>query len=79
MELENSPEQASSWIPEWFVDVGHGCTLGVTIDDHCFVVLYPDESGQWSPGTRIPEPVARFISSIVVPDWASRYMGDSND
>ena len=60
------------------MDVGQGCQLGVTLDDHCFVVLYPQENGRWKPGTHIPEPIARFLSSVVVPDWANHYKGDSN-
>lgn len=63
------------WEPEWIVDMGDGSTLGVAIDDHCYVVLYPQEGGGWHPGTHMPEIVARFLCSIVVPDWANLAKG----
>lgn len=52
------------WQPDQIVDVGHGCKLGITTDDGCFVVLYPTEFGQWRPGTHIPPPVAKVIGEL---------------
>ncbi|MBA7678139.1 hypothetical protein ES703_86410 [subsurface metagenome] len=52
------------WQPEQIVDVGHGCKLGVTTDDGCFVVLYPTEFGQWRLGTHIPGPVAKILGQL---------------
>ena len=62
-----SEEPGPSWVPEWQVDVGHDCVLGIALDDHCFVVLYPQEDGSWRPGTHIPQQVAQFMAGIVVP------------
>lgn len=73
MTAENEPR----WEPEWLVDVGHGSVLGVVMDDHCFVVLYPKENGRWEPGTHIPEAIARFLGSVAVPERANRYKGDA--
>lgn len=28
-----------NWKPKWLVDIGHECQCGITIDDHCYVVL----------------------------------------
>lgn len=72
LKSENQPD----WEPMWLVDVGQGSVLGVGIDDHCFVILYPQEDGRWRPGTHIPEAIARFLGSIVVPNWFTRYKGD---
>ena len=52
------------WQPEWVVDVGCGCELGVTIDDGCFVVLYPNGCGQWQLGTHIPLEVAKLLGKL---------------
>lgn len=54
----------SQWKPRWTVDVGHGCKVGVTMDDGCFLVLVPDGTGQWWPGQWIPPAVARLIGSV---------------
>ena len=35
---------APDWHPDWTVNVGHGDTLGITVDNGCFVVLYPHAS-----------------------------------
>ena len=54
----------SPWQPQWTVDIGHGCEVGVTVDDGCFLILCPDETGQWWPGQWIPPAVARLIGSL---------------
>ena len=55
--------------PQWYadevIDVGHGCFLGLVMDDGCYVVLYPQEDGGWKPGTHIPRQVAHRISELV--------------
>lgn len=54
-EIDMSQYPASvTWIPRWLVDCGKGCEVGITIDDHCFVVLAKSSSGQWGPATHIP-------------------------
>ncbi len=58
------PSAFSSWQPRWRVDVGHGCEVGITTDDGCFVVLYPTEVGQWRPGKHIPIAAARLIGAL---------------
>jgi len=58
------PGLMSPWQPRWRVDVGHGCEVGITIDDGCFVVLYQNESEQWRPGSHIPLAAARLIGTL---------------
>ena len=67
----SDPSVVSNWQPKWEVDVGAGCKVGVTIDDHCFVVLVPsfkmkgDEveyTGEWKPTPWIPMAAARLIA-----------------
>ena len=52
------------WQPEYIIDLGMGCKIGVTVDDGCFVVLYPTGVDQWQPGTHIPKEVAKFIGQM---------------
>jgi hypothetical protein len=59
---ENS--EVARWLPRWLVDVGHGCELGITTDDGCFVVLYPHEDNAWQPGRHIPKPVAERMAQL---------------
>lgn len=54
----------SPWQPRWTVDVGHGCEVGVTTDDGCFLVLYPMKDGQWRPGAHIPTAAARLMGTL---------------
>lgn len=51
------------WKPRWTVEIGDGDTLGLAIDDGCFVVLYPHD-GAWRPGTHIPKEVAHRIATL---------------
>ena len=60
-----------NWQPKWEVDVGADCKVGVTIDDHCFVVLVPgfkivddkiEFTGTWKPTPWIPVAAARLIA-----------------
>ena len=52
------------WHPQWIVDVGHNCQVGIATDDGCFVVLYPNEVGQWRPATHIPVAVAQLLGQL---------------
>ena len=63
-ETKESPA-ISNWQPQYIVDVGHGCELGIAIDDHCFVVLSPTETGQWRTVKHIPKQVAWQIGELV--------------
>ena len=59
-----------SWIPRWIVEVGRDCEMGITTDDHCFLVLSKDEYGQFWPAKWIPWQVARKLgelSEVVTP------------
>jgi hypothetical protein len=57
--------EAVGWRPRWLVDVGHGCQLGITIDDDCFLVLYPHDNDTWKPGKHIPKQVAERMTQLV--------------
>lgn len=52
------------WEPQWLVDIGHDCQCGITIDDHCFVVLCQDWDGNWIPSKHIPNAVAKFLGEL---------------
>jgi hypothetical protein len=69
------PEVASllnkaQWEPRWRVDVGSGCEVGLTVDDHCYVVLLPhystesSEPAGWRPGKWIPRAAALKIAEL---------------
>lgn len=58
------PGLVSPWQPRWQVNVGHDCYIGITVDDGCFVVLYPTESGQWRPGAWIPPAAAKLLGTL---------------
>ena len=65
MEKSNDKQSiVAGYVPEWKVDVGSGCELGIAIDDGCFLVLYPKETGQWLPGKHIPPAVARKLGDL---------------
>ena len=59
------PSAPVRWRPRWLVDVGQGEKLGLTIDDGCFVVLYPTPDNFWRSGTHIPPQVAERIAQLV--------------
>ena len=62
--IKNISDMKPNWQPEWLVEDKHGCNLGITIDDHCFIVLSPDTEGQWHPIKHIPNTVARRIGQL---------------
>jgi hypothetical protein len=53
-----------NWEPKWFVDVGDGCTLGIGVDDNCFLVLTRYQ-GRWRPSKYIPKEAAAKISQLL--------------
>jgi hypothetical protein len=53
------------WEPAAIVDVGHGCRVGITTDDGCFLVLYPEPGGGWRPGTHIPRQAVQKMSELL--------------
>ena len=64
VESEDKPTvRHSAWKPRWSVDLGDGDTLGIAIDDGCFVVLYLHADG-WRPGTHIPKEAAKRIAEL---------------
>jgi len=62
-EVHKSPA-ISNWRPQWLVDIGHDCQCGITVDDHCFVVLTADVKGQWHSVKHIPHAVAQRIGQL---------------
>lgn len=54
----------TNWQPKWLVDIGNGCQCGVTIDDHCYVVLSQDWDGNWQSSKHIPLIVAKFLGKL---------------
>jgi len=53
------------WHPTWLVDAGHGCAVGITMDDGCYVVLAQCEAGNWRPASHIPKQAAKLIGKLV--------------
>lgn len=60
----NEPAAKPGWRPQWFVDVGDHCRLGIAVDDGCFIVLYPHPNGVWRPGTHVPQAVANRMAEL---------------
>lgn len=56
-----------TWRPEELIDVGHGCQVGITTDDHCFLVLVQDWYGNWKPSKWIPIAAARRLGELASP------------
>lgn len=52
------------WQPQWFVDVGSEVTVGIAMDDGCYVVLLQQPTGQWRPTTHIPVEAAKMIGRL---------------
>ena len=53
-----------NWQPEWLVEDKHGCQCGITVDDHCYVVLCQDWGGNWNPSNHIPPHVAVYLGRL---------------
>ena len=65
--IETDESQVScktNWQPRWTVKIERGSTLGIAIDDGCFIVLYPHEGG-WRPGKHIPKAVAARMAELL--------------
>ncbi len=58
------PGFVSNWQPKWVITIQAGCEMGITTDDHCFVVLSPDEQGQWQSVKHIPKAVALRLGEL---------------
>ena len=54
----------SEWKPKRIVTTCGGSEVGITIDDHCFVVLSTDGKGQWNPSNHIPSVAAKLIGQL---------------
>ena len=63
-EIDSGLNPAVVWTPKWLVDCGKGCEVGITIDDHCFVVLAKNWADQWMPTTHIPWEAAGTIGDL---------------
>jgi len=57
-------EIKSNWQPKWFVKDEHDCHCGITLDDHCFVVLRQDWDGNWTPSNHITNAVVMFLGEL---------------
>lgn len=62
---ENNKPLRVVWRPRWTVDVGHSDKLGLTIDDGCFIVLYPREPNEWAPGTHVPRAAIERMAELL--------------
>jgi hypothetical protein len=63
--MDDEPvRREADWKPKWTVDIDGTDTLGIAIDDGCFVVLYR-HGNSWRPGTHIPKEVANRIAELV--------------
>jgi hypothetical protein len=51
--------KTTAWTPKWIVDCGKDCEVGLTVDDHCFLVLIKGDSGEWQPCKHIPREAAK--------------------
>ena len=60
-EPTNAP--VSNWQPRWKVTDSRGDDVGITVDDHCFVVLVQNE-GRWKPSAWIPAGAAKLIGIL---------------
>lgn len=58
------PALKSNWQPAWRVDVGHGCEVGLVVDDHCFVALL-ERDGGWKPTPWVPKAVSEEMAKRV--------------
>ncbi len=58
-------EIKSNWQPKWTVKTSGGSEVGVTIDDHCSVVLSAGDGGQWHSIKHIPREVAQLIGQLI--------------
>jgi hypothetical protein len=54
--------------PQWVVECGRGCEVGIIVDDRCFVVLAKTRTGGWAPTTHIPNE-AVFKLAQLAEDW----------
>jgi len=60
----NDPRVRSQWQPKAIIDEP---SLGVTIDDGCFVVLVRNDLGDWNPTTHVPLSVLGRIVTVLSP------------
>ena len=64
LELQEG-EPGISWQPQWTVDCGTECQVGILIDDHCLVFLVRAWEGHWMPTTHIPLEAARQVLALL--------------
>lgn len=58
--------------PAMLVDVGCGCRVGITSDDGCFLVLYPQPRGGWRPGKHIPRQAVEKMAELLAGGYLDR-------
>lgn len=52
------------WWPDWVFAAQAGYEVGLTADDHCFVMLTADQNDQWRPVYHIPQFIAEHIGRL---------------
>ena len=68
---EREKRAASGLRPRWRIACSEWDEIGVTVDDHCFVVLMKFDS-EWTPIPYIPRAVAEWIAGHLTEIEASR-------
>jgi hypothetical protein len=63
-ELSESAACGPQWVPQWIVPVGKDSEVGITVDDHCFVVLVKHWSGRWVPTSHVPSEAAAKLGDL---------------
>ena len=62
---EQDGARHSRWQPKWILD---DPTLGVTMDDGCFVVLVRNHVREWNPTKHIPLTALASLMEVLSPD-----------
>jgi hypothetical protein len=65
IDLSTCPSRPA-WTPRWLVECGKDSEVGITIDDHCFVVLAKDWNDNWGPATHIPWQAAVKLGELAI-------------
>jgi hypothetical protein len=60
----DEPLFPGEYTPDWIEDIGLGCSVGITIDGGCLMVLTRDPLGYWEPTSHIPPAIARRLGEI---------------
>ena len=64
LEQSSGDGKQIKWMPKWIVKMKPN-NIGITIDDHCYLVLVRKEGGQWMPTKWIPKEAVIFIAELI--------------